>query len=212
VEPGSLGILGGTFNPPHLGHLAIARDALRELALDRVVLMPARMPPHKPVERDPGSAARLAMCRLLVAGADGVSVCAHELERDGPSYTVDTLGAIHASDPDAELTFIVGADTAATLPSWREPRRLLELARLAVAARSGTDRRSLLQALAPLAPLAPAQGGVRFLDTPVIEISSSLARERAAAEEPLEALVGEGVAGYIVEHGLYGARAREASR
>jgi nicotinate-nucleotide adenylyltransferase len=209
VEPGSLGILGGTFNPPHLGHLAIARDALRELALDRVVLMPARMPPHKPIERDPGSAARLAMCRLLVAGADGVSVCAYELERDGPSYTVDTLGAIHASDPDAELTFIVGADTAATLPSWREPRRLLELARLAVAARSGTDRRGVLQALAPL---APAQGGVRFLDTPVIEISSSLARERAAAEEPLEALVGEGVAGYIVEHGLYGARAREASR
>jgi nicotinate-nucleotide adenylyltransferase len=167
------------------------------------------MPPHKPVERDPGSAARLAMCRLLVAGADGVSVCAYELERDGPSYTVDTLGAIHASDPDAELTFIVGADTAATLPSWREPRRLLELARLAVAARSGTDRRGVLQALAPL---APAQGRVRFLDTPVIEISSSLARERAAAEEPLEALVGESVAGYIVEHGLYGARAREASR
>jgi len=112
-----LGILGGTFNPPHLGHLAIARDALRELALDRVVLVPARMPPHKMVERDPGSAARLAMCRLLVAGVEGVSVCAHELERDGPSYTVDTLGAIHASDPDAELTFIVGADTAATLPS-----------------------------------------------------------------------------------------------
>ena len=113
MEPGSLGILGGTFNPPHLGHLAIARDALRELALDRVVLMPARMPPHKPVERDPGSAARLAMCRLLVAGAEDVSVCAHELERDGPSYTVDTLGAIHASHPDAELTVIVGADTNA---------------------------------------------------------------------------------------------------
>jgi nicotinate-nucleotide adenylyltransferase len=209
MESGSLGILGGTFNPPHLGHLAIARDARRELALDRVALMPARMPPHKPVERDPGSAARLAMCRLLVAGADGVSVCPHELERDGPSYTVDTLRAIHASDPDAELTFIVGADIAATLPDWREPRRLLELATLAVAARSGTDRHGVLQALAPL---APAEGRVRFLDTPVIEISSSLARDRATRDEPLETIVGEGVAGYIVEHGLYGARAREASR
>jgi nicotinate-nucleotide adenylyltransferase len=209
VEPGSLGILGGTFNPPHLGHLAIARDALRELALDRVALMPARMPPHKPVERDPGSAARLAMCRLLVAGTDDVSVWAHELERDGPSYTVDTLGAIHASHPDAQLTFIVGADTAATLPSWRDPRRLLDLARLAVAARSGTDRRGVLEALEPL---APADGRVRFLQTPVIEISSSLVRERAAGEQPLESLVGEGVAAYIVEHGLYGARAREASR
>lgn len=208
----SLGILGGTFNPPHLGHLAIARHALRELSLARVVLMPARMPPHKQVEHDPGAARRLEMCRLLVADVERVSVCALELEREGPSYTVDTLSAIHATHPEAELTFIVGADIAATMPAWHEPRRLFELADVAIAARSGSDRRDVLAALAPLAPLAPPAQRVRFLDSPLLDVSSSLVRERAAAERPLEQLVGAGVAEYIVEHGLYGARAREASR
>lgn len=171
--------------------------------------MPARWPPHKPVEHDPGATRRLEMCRLLVGGVERVSVCALELERDGPSYTVDTVSVIHTSHPDAELTFIVGADIAATVPAWHEPRRLLELAAVAVAARSGTDRRAVLDALAPLAPPEPR---VRFLDSPLLEVSSSLVREHAAAEEPIEGLVGADVAGYIVEHGLYGARAREASR
>lgn len=171
--------------------------------------MPASWPPHKPVAQDPGAAQRLEMCRLLVAGVERVSVCALELEREGPSYTVDTVSAIKTSHPDAELTFIVGADIAATIPAWHEPRRLLELAGVAVAARSGTDRRAVLDALAPLAPPAPR---VHFLDSPVLDVSSSLVRERAAAEEPIEGLVGADVAGYIVEHGLYGARAREASR
>jgi nicotinate-nucleotide adenylyltransferase len=204
-----LGILGGTFDPPHLGHLAIARHALRELSLSRVVLMPARMPPHKPLEPQPSPAQRLQMCELLVASQQRVSACALELERGGPSYTVDTLTEIHASHPRAELTFIVGADIAATLPAWREPRRLLELAELAVAARSGTDRRKVLDAIAAVAAPEPR---VRFLEAPPIDVSSSLVRERAAAQQPLQPLVGADVARYIVEHGLYGARAREVSR
>ncbi len=182
---------------------------MRELSLSRVVLVPARWPPHKPVEQDPGAAQRLEMCRLLLAGVERVSVCALELERDGPSYTVDTLSAIHASHPQAELTFIVGADIAATMPDWHEPRRLFELADVAVAARSGTDREAVRAALAPLGPRA---GEPRFLRSPLLEVSSSLVRERAGAERPIEGLVGADVAGYIVEHGLYGARAREASR
>jgi nicotinate-nucleotide adenylyltransferase len=205
----SLGILGGTFNPPHLGNLPIALHAREQLALQRVVLVPARLPPHKPVADDPGAASRLEMCRLLLAGADGLVVSAIELERDGPSYTVDTLSEIHASEPETELTFIVGADIATTLPSWHEPRRLLELARLAVAGRSGGDRAATLAAVARV---AAEQDRVRFLDSPVIDVSSSLVRERAAAGAPLEELVGAGVAGYIAEHGLYGARAREVSR
>ncbi|HTB69874.1 MAG TPA: nicotinate (nicotinamide) nucleotide adenylyltransferase [Solirubrobacteraceae bacterium] len=205
----SLGVVGGTFNPPHVGHLAIAEHALRELSLSRVVLTPARWPPHKPVEREPGADRRLEMCRLLLAGVARVEVCALELERDGPSYTVDTLDAIHASHPEAELTLIVGADIAATIPAWHEPRRLFELADVAVAARPGADRRSVIAALEPL---APSESRVRFLESPLVEVSSSLVRERAAAGEPLEELVGPGVAGYIAEHGLYGTRAREASR
>jgi len=194
-----VGILGGTFNPPHLGHLAVARDARGELALDLVLLMPAHIPPHKLAAEDPGCEHRLCMCRLLVEGTDGVSVCALEIERDGPSYTVDTLEAIHASHPDAELTFIVGADTASTLPAWREPAKLLALADLAVAARAGTQRLDVLDAVAPLSGAA----GVKFLHTPVMEISSSMARERAAKGEPIDDLVGGAVARYIEGHSLY---------
>jgi nicotinate-nucleotide adenylyltransferase len=122
---------------------------------------------------------------------------------------VDTLSAIDASHPEVELTFIAGADIAATLPDWHEPRKLLELAKLAVAARSGADRRQVLDALAPL---APADGRVRFLHSPLVEVSSSRVRERAAAGEPVTELVGAAVAEYISEHALYGARAPRAAR
>jgi nicotinate-nucleotide adenylyltransferase len=204
----SVGVLGGTFNPPHLGHLAVARHAREELGLERVLLMPAHIPPHKTSEEDPGAEHRLRMCRLCVSGEAGLSVSALEIERGGPSYTVDTLEAIHASHPDAELTFIVGADTASTLPAWREPARLLELAGLAVAGREGPGRGGVLDGLAPLLASRPAGRsdggvGVRFLDMPAVHISSSMVRERVACGEEIEELVGPAVAAYIAEHGLY---------
>jgi nicotinate-nucleotide adenylyltransferase len=142
--------LGGTFNPPHRGHLALARHAKTELGLDRVLLMPANSAPHKGEESDPGPERRLEMCRLAVGGEAGLEACALEIERGGPSYTVDTLRAIKQGDPQAELTFIVGADMARTLPAWREPRALVELAGLAVAEREDTVREEVLRALAPL--------------------------------------------------------------
>jgi nicotinate-nucleotide adenylyltransferase len=227
----SLGILGGTFNPPHLGHLAVVRHARDELALGRVLLMPASTAPYKagaggpgeppdqdgPKRRgepngrgasDPGPQHRLRMCELAVADEPGLSVCALEVERGGLSYTVDTLRSIHASHPDAELTFIVGADTATTLGAWREPTQLLALARLAVAARAGAARQRVLDALAEIGVAAGASGqsapgAVSFLEMPAIEASSSLARRRVAAGEPVEDLVGPAVARYIAEHGLY---------
>jgi nicotinate-nucleotide adenylyltransferase len=165
------------------------------------VLIAAGVPPHKAIDHDPGSEHRLAMCRLLLEGSEDLSACALEAERDGPSYTVDTLTSIHSSHPQAELTLIVGADIADTLPAWREPRRLLELASLAVAARPGSDRNGVTESLAALAD----RPRVRFLDAPVIDVSSSQVRERAAAGEPIDALVGVAVAGYIAAHGLYGA-------
>jgi nicotinate-nucleotide adenylyltransferase len=219
----SLGVLGGTFNPPHLGHLAVARHARAELALDRVLLVPAHTAPYKSDGaagpgapggrggRDPGPEHRLRMCELAVAGEDGLSVCALEVERGGLSYTVDTLRAIHASHPKSQLTFVVGADTASTLGSWREPAQLLELARLAVAARAGAARERVLDALAEIGAASrhagadggPVAGAVSFLEMPVIAASSSMARERVAAGEPIDDLVGPAVAGYIAEHGLY---------
>jgi nicotinate-nucleotide adenylyltransferase len=195
------GILGGTFNPPHLGHLAAARHARERLGLERVLLMPAHTAPHKRHEPDPGAAHRLAMCRLAAADTEGVGVCALELERGGASYTVDTLRAIHASHPNAELTLIVGADTASTLPGWREPAALLELADLAVVARGGADELAVRDDLDALLGGEPQR--VRFLQMPPVEISSSLARETAARGGPLAELVGPAVADYIREHGLY---------
>ncbi len=165
--------------------------------------MPAGTPPHKPIAPAPLPAQRLAMCRLLVEGVEGLSVCAMETERRGPSYTVDTVRELHARYPETELTFVVGADVASTLPSWREPQVLLELAVCAVAARPGSDRSGLLDTFAPLAP--PER--VRFLDAPRLEISSSLAREQAAAGKPIESLVGPAVASYVLEHDLYRAGA-----
>jgi nicotinate-nucleotide adenylyltransferase len=199
----SLGVLGGTFNPPTLGHLAIAGHARGQLELERVVLVPAGSPPHKQIAGDPGPQRRLEMCRLLVRGAEGLSVCAIETEREGPSYTVDTLRELHERHPESELTFIVGADVAGTLPSWHEPLELLELARIAVAERPGSDRSAVLEAVASL-------GGterLHFLDAPLIDVSSSRAREQAAAGEPIERLVGADVAEYVAEHALYGAGA-----
>jgi nicotinate-nucleotide adenylyltransferase len=203
-----VGILGGTFNPPHLGHLALARQAHDELGLERVLMMPAHIPPHKPTVDDPGPGHRVRMCRLLVADGAGLEVCALEIERGGPSYTVDTLRAIHDSHPDAQLTFIVGADTASTLPAWREPARVLALTDLAVAAREGPGGPGVLDRLAPLlAPLQSSAGDararIRLLHMPAIEISSSMARERVARGEPVDDLVGGAVAAYIAEHGLY---------
>jgi nicotinate-nucleotide adenylyltransferase len=135
-----------------------------------------------------------------VRGADGLSVCALETERDGPSYTVDTLRELHECHPETELTFIVGADVAGTLPSWHEPLELLELATLAVAERPGSDRGVVLEAVASLGGLER----VCFLDAPLIDVSSSRAREQAAAGEPIERLVGADVAEYVAEHALYG--------
>jgi nicotinate-nucleotide adenylyltransferase len=214
-----VGILGGTFNPPHRGHLALAEQAREQLGLERVLLVPARLSPHKPSagEGDPGPAHRLAMCELAVAAHRGLAVCPLELERPAPSYTVDTLSAIQASHPDVHLTFILGADVAGTLPSWHRPGRLLELADLAVASRNGSDRAPVLAAIAAiggsraLGGEATGGGSVIFIDLEPIDASSSLVRERVAAGKPIDRLVGVPVARYIAEHGLYGARSMDGS-
>jgi len=173
--------------------------------------MPLHTPPHKRAAEDPGPQHRLAMCRLEAEGEPRIETSALEIERGGPSYTADTLKEIHASDPEAELTFVVGADTALTLPGWRRPEEVLALARLAVASRPGADGGQVLDALASI-PMPHGTAGphvepeIVFLSMPPLEVSSSQVRERVARGEPVEELVGPGVARYIAEHRLYGAR------
>jgi nicotinate-nucleotide adenylyltransferase len=194
-----LGIFGGTFNPPHLGHLVCAQEAYIQLRLDRVMLMPARIPPHKPVEDEPGVPHRLELCRLAVEGDERFTVSDLEAQRDGPSYTIDTLRELHDREPDTELFLIVGGDIAAGLPRWRQPEAVLELATLAVARRRGTPRSRVSEALLELRGAERAE----FFRMPRIGISSTFVRRRVRAGQPIRYIVPDAVDRYIEREGLY---------
>ena len=195
-----IGILGGTFNPPHLGHLICAQEAYLQLELDRVTLIPARIPPHKPVEDEPGPGHRLELCRVAVGDDERFDVSDVEITRQGRSYTVDTLELLHSQDPESELFLIVGGDIAAGLPKWREPERVLALATLAVAGRRGTSRAEVDEALSGLS------GGEQtaFFQMPTISVSSTVLRRRVRAGEPIRYYVPDPVVSYIDHHRLYG--------
>jgi nicotinate-nucleotide adenylyltransferase len=194
-----LGILGGTFNPPHLAHLVCAQEAYLQLELDRVLFVPARMPPHKEVEDDPGVEHRVELCRRAVAGDERMEVSVVEAERPGTSYTVDTLQELKRRSPDTELYLILGGDVAAGLPEWREPERILSLSRVAVAERAGTSRSAVAEALGALG------GGdsATFFAMPTIDVASTMIRARVRAGQAIRYLVPDAVARYIGEHGLY---------
>jgi nicotinate-nucleotide adenylyltransferase len=196
----AIGILGGTFNPPHLAHLVCASEARSQLGLERVLLVPTGVPPHKQMEQEPGPAHRLQMCRLAVGEhGDWLSVSSIEIDRDGPSYTVDTLRQIHASQPGDELTFIVGGDMAWSLPSWREPQAILELASVAVAERVGARREEVRGRLDAIA----GEKAISYIDVPRLDISSSALRRRVGEGRPLDYLVPDAVADYIEQRRLY---------
>jgi nicotinate-nucleotide adenylyltransferase len=194
-----IGILGGTFNPPHYGHLICGQEALIRLELDRILMIPAGVPPHKELDEDPGPTHRLELCRRAAEGDARFEVSALEMERDGPSYTVDTLAALLQIAPDSELYLIVGGDVAAGLAAWREPERVLSLATLAVARRRGPSREAIDSTLSRIA------GGerTRFFRMPRIGISSTEIRERVQRHQSIRYLVPDAVAGYIDEHQLY---------
>ena len=197
---GAIGVLGSAFNPPHLGHLALAQEALWQLGLDEVVLMPTGEAPHKRIVDDPGRELRLAMTRLAAAEDSRFSVSTLEVDRDGPSYTYETLKLLANERGDAELVFVMGADAAVGLESWREPQRVTELARLAVARRAGVSDADVTAVLRSLGAAERAT----MLEMPQFGVSSSAVRERAAQGRPLRYLVPDGVARLVEEKGVYG--------
>jgi nicotinate-nucleotide adenylyltransferase len=187
-----IGLFGGTFDPPHTGHLLAAGSAVERLGLDRVVLIPARRQPLKADAVITAGTHRLAMCRRLSECDPRISVDPVELEREGLSYTVDTLRTYRAAHPGADLVLLIGEDAAATLPQWREPEAIAALARIVVLARDG-------------GPTGPSGAGpVERVATRRVEVSATEVRARVRAGLPIRGLVPDGVAAYIVEHGLYG--------
>jgi nicotinate-nucleotide adenylyltransferase len=196
----AVGILGGTFNPPHLAHMVCASEARAQRSLERVLLVPTGVPPHKPMDDEPGPMHRLEMCRLAVGKhRDWLQVSAIEINRDGPSYTVDTLREIHATHPGDELTFIVGGDMAWSLPAWHEPEAILELASVAVAERAGARREEVRARLAGMA----GAHRISYIDVPRLDISSSALRRRVREGRPIDYLVADAVADYIDQRRLY---------
>ncbi|MGN6217629.1 MAG: nicotinate-nucleotide adenylyltransferase [Solirubrobacterales bacterium] len=198
-DGGAIGVLGSAFNPPHLGHLALAQEALWQLDLDEVVLVPTGQAPHKRIADDPGREARMEMTRLAAADDERFSVSALEIEREGPSYTYETLEALADERGDTELVFVMGADAAVGLESWREPERVVELASLAVARRAGVSDADVAEAMRSLG----CEGRATMLEMPQFGVSSSAVRERAKQGRPLHYLVPAPVARFIEEKGVY---------
>jgi len=192
-----LGVLGGSFDPPHVAHLAIASEAVHAAGLSHVVFVPAAAPPHKDGEERTEAPVRLEMTSLAVDEDLHFSVSGVEIER-GLVYTVDTLRAVRQRYPDHRLVFIMGSDSLLQLGTWREPEQLLSLCSLAVAPRPG-------DAPEQLAAAAERWGThrVTILDMPLLGLSSSDIRARVAARRPIRYLVPRGVEQYIAETGLY---------
>jgi nicotinate-nucleotide adenylyltransferase len=199
----AVGVLGGAFNPPHLGHLLLAQEAVDSLGLDELILIPTGVAPHKRIDPEPGSAVRLEMARLAVEGAERMRVSALEVEREGPSFAYRTLELLADELPGSDLIFVMGADVAAGLGSWREPERVLELARVAIAERPGADRAEVDRTLASLGASERAQ----VVAMPAVGISSSLIRGRIAAGRPIRWMVPDAVGELIAERELYAAEA-----
>ncbi|MBN1421830.1 MAG: nicotinate (nicotinamide) nucleotide adenylyltransferase [Planctomycetes bacterium] len=201
----SIGILGGTFNPVHTCHIAIARACRERFDLDRVELVPCGIPPHKRVEGDARPEDRLAMVAIAAAGETGLVASDREVRRPGPSYTVDTLEEIRREAPRAEIVFIIGSDTIPELPSWYRVERILALARIATVRRPGHDGRFTAERFPFLSPEEIDARNGDIISIPPCPASASEIRRAIREGRPFESWVAEGVARYIRERGLYGA-------
>lgn len=186
-----IGLFGGTFDPPHHGHLIVASDVFAALGLTRLLFIPSAVHPFKRSRVQASAGLRAEMIRAAVRGDERFGVDELELHRPGPSYTVDTLRAMRDRCPDAELYLVIGADNVREFPLWHEPGEILRLARLAAVSRSGEP--------------VGADDGVPVVPVPVtrVDISSTEVRRRAAAGESIRYLVPDAVREIVLREGLY---------
>ena len=197
-----IGLMGGSFNPIHSGHVALARAALESGRVERVLFLPTGNPPHKK-EGLADKFDRLRMVELAVEHEAGMAVCREEIDRDGVIYTVDTLAALKRKMPDCTLTYLIGADTLRALGTWRRVETVIERCKFLVMMREGETREEVIR----LAGLWTQRGAqIDFLDARKMDISSTQIREQIQKGLPFERLVPQAVADYIHEHGLYGAK------
>lgn len=196
-----IGILGGTFDPPHVGHLWLAAMAAGTMELERVLFMPAGQPPHKPRRGMTAAADRLLMTRLAIEGDPAFELTAIEMERTGPSYTIDSITDLERiCGPDARLFLIMAADSLAQIDTWREPDRLLERVEWVVGPRPGSrppDAAALADRFGDNA------GRIHLLSGPSLDVSSSDIRRRVAAGQTIRYLVPGRVDELIAVRGLY---------
>ncbi|KXH87380.1 nicotinate-nucleotide adenylyltransferase [Sporosarcina sp. HYO08] len=191
-----IGILGGTFNPPHIGHLIIANEVRHALNLAEVRLMPTATPPHKKAASDATEAQRLDMVGLAVRDIDGLTKCALEIERGGVSYTYDTMKRLTELEPDVDFHFIIGADMIDMLKDWHRIDELIELVTFVGVGRPGA--------------IGKTEFPITIVDIPEIDLSSTFIRRRIANGETVQLLIPGTVESYIRKEGLYGSRSHKA--
>ena len=203
-----LGIFGGSFDPVHTGHLAAARACVDQAGIDRMILVPAGVSPFKQDRPPTAGRHRAAMLTLATAGDPRFEISTIELDRDGPSYTADTLERLRAEHPGVTLLLVVGPDSLASFPSWHRPDRILELAELLPVEREGLDDLDRLRAATPaLERIVGRERLDRIIASrvrmPPVEIRSTDLRRAVAEGRPLCGLTPEAVENYIRTHGLY---------
>ncbi len=196
-----LGVFGGTFDPIHFGHLRIAEEARERLALDRVLFIPAQVSPFKTGEQVSSGAHRAEMIRIATQGNPGFALSTFEIERPGPSFTVETLRHLRAEDPAAELFFLTGTDALAGLPRWHQPGALLELAKFVAVTRPGVSEEEVQAALSALP--VDWHGRITFMRMPGLDISATDIRARVRAGRSIRYLTPLGVVEYVWAQGLY---------
>ena len=186
-----IGILGGTFDPPHNGHIAIAETAICKLKLKEVIFVPAKTPPHKSREEISSQQDRLAMIKLAVGERDKFRISEIEFDRRGPSYTVDTLIELQRQNPNDEFYFLIGADNISEMESWYQPERILEIVKVAAAGRPGFSPEGRFSAM------------IESFDMTPMNVSSTMIREKVRSDQSISGLLPPAVEEYILKRNLY---------